>query len=295
MAENNIKKEVVTGSATYEGETCNGMKHGMGTLTWDDGDQYVGLFEFDEKKNGTFRWKAGDTYTGEWQNSLMHGYGTYTYKNGRIYEGQWVGGYKQGYGIFTWPNNDRYEGEFFKDECHGVGIQTYADKRVYKGEWKANKKHGCGMLILPNGDSIRGEWTNNLFNGVAIFTEANGDRYKEYYRDGLPEGARVPLKRKGQEIEKLLTSSVPPEWIPDNEQKQCYSCDSTFGLVNRRHHCRHCGYVFCGNCTQNKIAIHRLNLNDLCRVCEECYISIVTTIDVKKPKEFNSNFNNNNN
>lgn len=32
-------KEVVTGSATYEGETKDGMKHGMGTLTWDDGDQ----------------------------------------------------------------------------------------------------------------------------------------------------------------------------------------------------------------------------------------------------------------
>jgi hypothetical protein len=33
------KKDVVIGCATYEGETKNGMKHGMGTLTWDDGDQ----------------------------------------------------------------------------------------------------------------------------------------------------------------------------------------------------------------------------------------------------------------
>merc|ERR1712000_519928 len=91
-------KEVVTGSATYEGETKDGMKHGMGTLTWDDGDQYVGEFRFDEKTTGTFRWKVGDTYTGEWKNSLMHGKGTYTYKNGRRYEGQWFCGYKQGFG-----------------------------------------------------------------------------------------------------------------------------------------------------------------------------------------------------
>ena len=34
-----MSKEVVTGSATYEGETKASMKHGMGTLTWDDGDQ----------------------------------------------------------------------------------------------------------------------------------------------------------------------------------------------------------------------------------------------------------------
>ena len=73
----------------------------------------------DEKKSGTFRWKAGDTYTGEWHNSLMHGVGTYTYKNGRMYEGQWENGYKQGYGVFTWPNNDRYEGTFYSDECEG--------------------------------------------------------------------------------------------------------------------------------------------------------------------------------
>ena len=60
--------------------------------------QYVGEFKFDEKVNGTFRWKGGDTYTGEWKNSLMHGKGTYTYKNGRMYKGDWVAGYKQGFG-----------------------------------------------------------------------------------------------------------------------------------------------------------------------------------------------------
>ena len=42
------KKDVVIGCATYEGETKNGMKHGMGTLTWDDGDQYVGEFKNDD-------------------------------------------------------------------------------------------------------------------------------------------------------------------------------------------------------------------------------------------------------
>ena len=75
------------------------MKHGMGTLTWDDGDMYIGEFENDEKTRGTFNWKGGDSYTGEWKNSLMHGYGTYTYRNGRKYEGQWDGGYKEGFGM----------------------------------------------------------------------------------------------------------------------------------------------------------------------------------------------------
>jgi hypothetical protein len=56
MAEDlsNKGKEVVTGSATYEGETLDGMKHGEGTLTWDDGDKFEGVFHKDEKVRGTF-------------------------------------------------------------------------------------------------------------------------------------------------------------------------------------------------------------------------------------------------
>tara|TARA_R110002050_G_scaffold145821_2_gene271293 strand:+ start:170 stop:340 length:171 start_codon:yes stop_codon:yes gene_type:complete len=50
----NRGKEVVTGSATYEGETLDGMKHGEGTLTWDDGDKFEGIFHKDEKVKGTF-------------------------------------------------------------------------------------------------------------------------------------------------------------------------------------------------------------------------------------------------
>mmetsp|Transcript_886 Transcript_886/g.3265 ORF Transcript_886/g.3265 Transcript_886/m.3265 type:complete len:295 (+) Transcript_886:241-1125(+) len=278
--EQNKLKEVITGSATYEGETNGGMKHGMGTLTWDDGDQYVGEFKFDEKTNGTFRWKGGDTYTGEWKSSLMHGKGTYTYKNGRMYEGSWEEGYKQGLGVFTWPNEDKYAGEFYKDMCHGVGILYYADGRVYKGNWQQNKKHGYGTMKLPNGEKIEGRWTNNLLNGKAIFTEMNGDRYEEVYKDEIPEGPRKALKRKGADMEKLLKSTERPTWLPDSQAGTCFACDTAFAIFNRRHHCRHCGLVFCNNCTLNKISIRRLGHVEPVRVCEECYMAIITDINV---------------
>lgn len=276
-------KEVVTGSATYEGETKDGMKHGMGTLTWDDGDQYVGEFKFDEKTNGTFRWKGGDTYTGQWKNSLMHGIGTYTYKNGRRYEGEWSVGYKQGYGVFSWPNRDIYVGEFHKDVCHGVGIQSYSDGRIYKGQWAQSRKHGYGTLRLANNEKIEGQWSSNRLVDLAIHTESNGSRYEEFYRDGISEGTRKPLKRKGEEMEQLLKSTSKPTWIPDNEAAACYHCDVPFTLFNRRHHCRHCGKIFCNECTQNKVAIPRLNAPGDSRVCGECYLAIMTDIKVNIP------------
>ncbi|XP_052182614.1 1-phosphatidylinositol-3-phosphate 5-kinase FAB1B-like [Diospyros lotus] len=40
-------------------------------------------------------------------------------------------------------------------------------------------------------------------------------------------------------------------WMPDQSCRVCYECDSQFTLLNRRHHCRHCGRVFCAKCTSN--------------------------------------------
>jgi len=273
------KKDVVIGCATYEGETKNGMKHGMGTLTWDDGDQYVGEFRNDEKTLGTFRWRGGDTYTGEWKQSLMHGKGTYTYKNKRTYEGEWVAGYKQGFGKFTWPIGDRYIGQFQRDQCHGTGVMEYADGRCYKGHWAENKKHGFGTMTLPNRDKIQGQYVENSLRGMVIYTEANGDRFEEFYKEGgVPEGPRKPLKRKDADIQTLLSTEGPPAWALDSDHKQCYLCNTPFTLVNRRHHCRHCGLIFCGNCTSKKITVTGKEAPD--RVCDECFLVLSCTIEV---------------
>ncbi|KAL6996192.1 1-phosphatidylinositol-3-phosphate 5-kinase fab1b [Sarracenia purpurea var. burkii] len=40
-------------------------------------------------------------------------------------------------------------------------------------------------------------------------------------------------------------------WMPDQSCRVCYDCDSQFTLINRKHHCRHCGRVFCAKCTSN--------------------------------------------
>ena len=33
-------------------------------------------------------------------------------------------------------------------------------------------------------------------------------------------------------------------WLSDNSTKTCASCDGGFSILNRRHHCRLCGYIF---------------------------------------------------
>ncbi|XP_058007519.1 1-phosphatidylinositol-3-phosphate 5-kinase FAB1B-like isoform X2 [Hevea brasiliensis] len=42
-------------------------------------------------------------------------------------------------------------------------------------------------------------------------------------------------------------------WMPDQSCRVCYECDSQFTIINRRHHCRLCGRIFCAKCTANSV------------------------------------------
>jgi hypothetical protein len=45
------------------------------------------------------------------------------------------------------------------------------------------------------------------------------------------------------------------QWIPDHLINNCQKCNSTFSLTNRKHHCRNCGGIFCGLCSNFWIEI----------------------------------------
>lgn len=65
---------------------------------------------------------------------------------------------------------------------------------------------------------------------------------------------------------------VGPRYIPDAETTNCTLCQSEFDWWTRKHHCRHCGKIFCQKCSVNKTLLPILfELRDPQRVCQECY------------------------
>jgi predicted unusual protein kinase regulating ubiquinone biosynthesis (AarF/ABC1/UbiB family) len=47
------------------------------------------------------------------------------------------------------------------------------------------------------------------------------------------------------------------EWESDKNAVECLRCVARFTFVNRRHHCRTCGRIFCAKCSSRKIAGRR--------------------------------------
>jgi hypothetical protein len=86
------------------------------------------------------------------------------------------------------------------------------------------------------------------------------------------------------------------KWINADLILSCQSCGSTFGLFNRKHHCRACGSVFCKNCCYQMIKIpkklikkpeeddtYKQKISNITKwilykqknlVCNDCYIKI---------------------
>ena len=216
----------------YIGEYKDGLYHGQGTYTFDNGDKYEGDWK-DGKQNGkgiyiwgkvsSEKWGGGwKKYVGEWKDNMSDGRGTVTYQHGEtILEGEWKDDKQHGRGtnIFKATKVDEmdetYEGEFYSGHQHGQGICTYHDGSTYVGEWKVNKKNGQGTMTFPDGSDtskFEGEWKNDmLWNGkkfdlkgeLISFVE-NGKEVSKEEIDRKKESEKEKIKKEQEYIQNKI-------------------------------------------------------------------------------------------
>nr|XP_033773676.1 FYVE, RhoGEF and PH domain-containing protein 2 isoform X1 [Geotrypetes seraphini] len=76
-----------------------------------------------------------------------------------------------------------------------------------------------------------------------------------------------------------------PQWIRDNLVTLCMRCMESFHpITRRRHHCRACGYVVCGKCSDYKANL-KYDRDRLNRVCVDCYIFLTGQVLSKDDKK----------
>jgi SH3 domain-containing YSC84-like protein 1 len=66
--------------------------------------------------------------------------------------------------------------------------------------------------------------------------------------EAAPESAAA---EKEEEVDTTIANLSSP-WEYDDLNQFCSSCASEFHPFNRKHHCRLCGHIFCGKCSDHK-------------------------------------------
>jgi len=124
-------------------------------------------------------------------------------------------------------------------------------------------------------------------------TEEESDEAEEDPEDGKPP---APASNTPAASAAAASSSSPApitgkEWVPDktfwkldDAVPECMMCNEKFSTFLRRHHCRSCGKVACGNCSSKKLPLPRLGYPNPERVCDPCYVSLTTPADASPKK-----------
>jgi len=79
---------------------------------------------------------------------------------------------------------------------------------------------------------------------------------------------REKLRALGKETRVV---NVATAWDSDDTVEACVICSERFTFIKRRHHCRKCGRVICGNCSQKRILVPAVDAKKPTRVCDKCY------------------------
>ncbi|XP_064392671.1 myotubularin-related protein 4-like isoform X2 [Halichondria panicea] len=67
---------------------------------------------------------------------------------------------------------------------------------------------------------------------------------------------------------------VGVRWVPDHAVSHCQACGVEFWTGLRKHHCRSCGGVFCGSCSNFFCPVPHEQLFEETRVCEKCFYKL---------------------
>jgi len=207
-----------------EGERKNGRVIGQVTITYENGDVYIGKLNTNGNRDGqgTYVWLDGTKFEGGYKDGKYHGQGTFTFSHGEIQKGLWKdgklaesdGGYgRKGYnfGFKTKWVKDKYAGiDFELRNCMGsylnpfnkefwtdcTGTHIFPGGNKYQGEFIGGKRHGKGVYTLANGNRYVGQYEFGKKNGLGEYTYYDGAIYMGYFKDDKRHGNGIYTQPK---------------------------------------------------------------------------------------------------
>uniref|UniRef100_A0A8C2IGI1 FYVE, RhoGEF and PH domain containing 4a n=1 Tax=Cyprinus carpio TaxID=7962 RepID=A0A8C2IGI1_CYPCA len=123
------------------------------------------------------------------------------------------------------------------------------------------------LELQASSEQDKESWIKAFQETIHIYLQKN-ETFKSAFKD--PEEIPVSISELGKRA---------PRWIRDNEVTMCMRCKEAFNaLTRRRHHCRACGYVVCGKCSDYKAPLE-YDGNRINKVCKDCNSILTGHID----------------
>ncbi|SCU80280.1 LADA_0B06172g1_1 [Lachancea dasiensis] len=126
------------------------------------------------------------------------------------------------------------------------------------------------ILDNDNHEELERMCKNILQNLNAAFKNDSQLGYvSKVYQRLTSRGVEFPPNPSGSELAAaMFESKTPADWV---DSDVCMICSEKFTLLNRKHHCRSCGGIFCQDHSSHNISLPELGIYDPVRVCDDCY------------------------
>ena len=177
----------------YEGELVDGVRNGMGTMRFANGNTYTGQWKNGVMHGlGEFHFASSkDYYIGKFINGNFGGLGRFHYSNGDVYEGHFLNGKRDGSGTLIKANGNRLEGNFINGKVEGYVKYFYADGKIYHGMF-SDEKLTDGFLITKN---KAGQWVEIRFGSLV-----NEPEKPALYLVSYPEQNKLRVIKEIREV-----------------------------------------------------------------------------------------------
>ncbi|CAI2350566.1 unnamed protein product [Caenorhabditis sp. 36 PRJEB53466] len=144
-------------------------------------------------------------------------------------------------------------------------LKMLAENNIKEEEHQENEERPGALMAFRNSRSTSMSGSQDELSSVPV-TPCDTDMCPDF-------GDEIPVKNG----KKKVVDSAKPVWLPDNMSSECLmeGCSTEFNLINRRHHCRDCGWLICKYC-KGQAPLSKYDYQKQI-VCPECFDKIFAT------------------
>lgn len=148
--------------------------------------------------------------------------------------------------------------------CKRQNVLLESDLKIER-EWR-KQLQGTNHQLMQKTEQLTQEVA--LLKSHLKQLEAYRKKCEELDKTLEEMGAKLcDVQIETEELKEKANNNIST-WQDDKEAESCSACEKPFSVSRRRHHCRKCGQIFCGQCSEGSMPLIRGGKP--VRVCDSC-------------------------